>query len=107
MFHRAIRRIDGKADSRQNPFGEDCDSSLTVQLQGICLLTGKREEKSEQSSKTFLRHEFSTRRFSRTIELADGIDADKLSAELHNGVLEVTAPVADSALPRNIEVKGA
>ncbi len=80
---------------------------VTVQLQGNRLmLTGKREETSEQSGKTFLRHEFSARQFSRTIELADGIDADKLNAKLTDGVLEITAPIADHALPRDIEVKG-
>jgi HSP20 family molecular chaperone IbpA len=39
--------------------------------------------------------------------LPEGVDAEKLTAEYHNGVLELTAPVASAALPRRIEVKTA
>ena len=45
--------------------------------------------------------------FERTLTLPEGVDADKLNAEYHNGVLELTAPVAAAALPRRIEVKTA
>jgi HSP20 family molecular chaperone IbpA len=37
--------------------------------------------------------------------LPEGVDVDKLNAEYRNGVLEITAPVAASALPRRIEIK--
>jgi hypothetical protein len=45
--------------------------------------------------------------FERTLPLPDGVDANKLEAEYNNGVLEITAPIAASALPRRIEVKSA
>ncbi|MGA7915511.1 MAG: Hsp20 family protein, partial [Candidatus Acidiferrales bacterium] len=43
--------------------------------------------------------------YERTLTLPEGIAAEKLVAEFHNGVLEITAPVAVAALPRKIEVK--
>lgn len=80
---------------------------ITVQLQGRrLLLAGKREEKEEHVDKSFLQREFSTRQFSRVFDIADGIDADKLTAKFNDGVLEITAPVAAHALPRTIEVVG-
>lgn len=38
--------------------------------------------------------------FQRTIALPASVDKDKISADLHNGVLEITAPIAATALPR-------
>jgi HSP20 family protein len=43
--------------------------------------------------------------FERTLALPEGVNVEKLTAEYVNGVLEITAPVAAAALPRNIEVK--
>jgi HSP20 family molecular chaperone IbpA len=39
--------------------------------------------------------------------MPEGVDVDKLGAEYKDGVLEITAPIAASALPRRIEVKTA
>ena len=39
------------------------------------------------------------------MSLPQGLDVDKLKAEYNQGVLEITAPVAASALPRRIEIK--
>jgi len=41
----------------------------------------------------------------RLIELPEGVDKDKLTAEYRNGVLEIAAPFSAAALPRKIEVK--
>jgi len=37
--------------------------------------------------------------------LPEGIESDKLDAEYHNGVLEISAPISATALPRRIEIK--
>jgi HSP20 family protein len=37
--------------------------------------------------------------------LPEGVDTSKLSAEYTNGVLEITAPLSEAALPKRIEVK--
>jgi HSP20 family protein len=41
----------------------------------------------------------------RALELPEGVNVEKLTAEYVNGVLEITAPVTSAALPRKIEVK--
>lgn len=43
--------------------------------------------------------------FTRSFEFADKIDAERVSADLRNGVLTVTLPKAPIAPPRRIEVK--
>jgi HSP20 family molecular chaperone IbpA len=37
--------------------------------------------------------------------LPEGVDTSKLSAEYNDGVLEITAPLSEAALPKRIEVK--
>jgi HSP20 family protein len=42
--------------------------------------------------------------FTRRVFLADTLDTGHISAEYHNGVLELTIPVSERAKPRKIEV---
>jgi HSP20 family protein len=42
---------------------------------------------------------------SRSLTVPDGIDADKVSAKLEDGVLTVTLPKAEERKPRSIKVK--
>jgi HSP20 family molecular chaperone IbpA len=39
-----------------------------------------------------------------TIAIPEGVDLEKLKAEYNNGGLEITVPLRESALPRQIEV---
>ena len=79
---------------------------IEINLQGN-LLTIKGEKRTAKTLKEAeVKHsEFLYGSFERTLTLPEGIAADKLVAEFHNGVLEITAPVAVSALPRKIDVK--
>ena len=43
--------------------------------------------------------------FLRQLNLGQGIDIEKISAQYSNGVLSVTIPVSASAMPRKIQVK--
>jgi HSP20 family molecular chaperone IbpA len=38
--------------------------------------------------------------------LPEGLDTEKVDADYNNGLLEITAPVAAAALPRQVEIKG-
>jgi HSP20 family protein len=42
--------------------------------------------------------------FTRRVFLGDTLDTGQISAEYHNGVLELTIPVSERAKPRKIEV---
>ena len=58
-----------------------------------------------QGGGNYLEREFSYGRFTRTITSPDGVDGQKLKAELKDGLLQVTAPIAPAALPKKIKVK--
>lgn len=49
--------------------------------------------------------EFSYGRFERTIPLPETIKTENLEASYTNGVLELSAPISEKALPRKIDVK--
>lgn len=66
---------------------------------------GEHKSKDERKGKDYLEQEFSYNRFARSIVLPPGVQADKLSAEYKDGVLEVTAPLSESALPKTVAIK--
>ena len=45
------------------------------------------------------------RQFGRSIELPSGIDAQKISAELKDGVLRIVMPKAEQARAHQIEIR--
>jgi HSP20 family protein len=81
---------------------------VQIHAQGNMLVI-RGERKWQRSEKDVEVHyeELSYGAFERTLTLPEGVESDKLAAEYHNGVLELTAPVAAAALPRRIEVKAA
>ena len=79
---------------------------VNIQVQGnILSLSGERSSSRETKESDYLHREITYGSFQRLIELPEGADKDKLTAEYRNGVLEITAPISAAALPRKIEVK--
>lgn len=79
---------------------------VQIHAQGNMLtISGERQVKRSGKDLDLHSEEISYGAFERTLTLPEGVEADKLTAEYHNGVLELTAPVAAAALPRRIEVK--
>jgi HSP20 family protein len=77
-----------------------------IQVQGNTLsIRGERSSSRETKESDYLHREITYGSFQRLIELPEGADKDKLTAEYRNGVLEITAPISAAALPRKIEVK--
>ena len=78
---------------------------LQVSLQGNSLtVSGERRDNEQNKDVYYLNQEFSRRRLHRTIVLPEGVDTQRLTAEYNNGVLEIKAPLRETALPRQIEV---
>lgn len=71
------------------------------------LLTIKGERKVTRTSKdvNLFDEEIQYGVFERILTLPEGVLVDKLAAEYHNGLLEITAPVELAALPRKIEIR--
>lgn len=79
---------------------------LQIHAQGNLLsIRGERKLAHRAKETELFEEEISYGVFERTIVLPEGVNVEKLAAEYVNGVLEITAPVAVTALPRKIEVK--
>jgi HSP20 family protein len=68
-------------------------------------VSGERKRENQVSDEKYMHREFSYGSFQRVVPLPEGIDNDKVEANYNNGVLEITAPLSQKALPRRIEVK--
>ncbi len=80
--------------------------NVQINVQGnILTISGERKEEVRTKEAEYFHEEFSYGEFERTLELPEGVNNEKISAEFVNGVLEITAPVAAVALPRKIEIK--
>jgi len=91
------------------PFGEAPISGTSTAVTPAMELTISGERKEKRNGKDWDVHyeEISYGAFERTLTLPEGWTGNKLTAQYTNGVLEVKAPVAVTALPRRIEVKAA
>ncbi|MBZ5699890.1 MAG: Hsp20 family protein [Acidobacteriia bacterium] len=82
--------------------------NVQLNVQGNMLsISAERKESRESKDVNYLRREFSYGTLERTLELPEGTDTAKITAEYNNGVLEISAPIAAAALPRRIEIKTA
>jgi HSP20 family protein len=80
--------------------------NVEIQVTGNTLtVSGERSSARETKESDYIHREISYGSFLRSIELPEGVDKDKVTAEYRNGVLEITAPISAAALPRKIEVK--
>lgn len=78
--------------------------NFDIQVAGDELrLTGSREETSEEKTTVHHRERF-TGKFSRTLRFNVPIDSGKVEATFKDGILTVTLPKSEAALPRKIRV---
>jgi len=82
--------------------GDDLDVSVERNE-----LTIRAERRWDSSGKRVIARERSQGTYERQLTLSDALDTDQLSAELSDGVLIITVPVAERAKQRSIEVSGA
>jgi HSP20 family protein len=59
----------------------------------ILTVSGEHEERKEKKDKHFLRRERRYGSFSRSLALPPGVEAEKIKAKTHDGVVEVTIPL--------------
>jgi len=79
---------------------------VNIQVQGNTLsISGERSTSRESKESDYIHREITYGSFQRLVDLPEGVDPDKVTAEYRNGMLEITAPVSSAALPRKIEVK--
>ncbi|RMF92470.1 MAG: Hsp20/alpha crystallin family protein [Nitrospinota bacterium] len=62
------------------------------------------DEKAAQSRNYFFQ-EIPYGQFERTIILPENVDADKVHAKFHHGILEITLPASAAIAPKKIEIE--
>lgn len=84
--------------------GVDSDSiDLTVE-KNVLSVSVERQSTLPKSAEV-LANERPQGTFSRQLILGENLDADRVDASYHSGVLTVSIPVAEQAKPRRLEVK--
>jgi HSP20 family protein len=81
------------------------DVNITVQG-NMLSISGERRISNERKEADFVYNELMYGAFERTLALPEGVDTSKITADYHNGVLEITAPISAAALPRRVEIRG-
>ena len=80
------------------------DIEITLE-NGLLTIRGQRQAQKEENRAGFRRVERSYGSFFRRFTLPDTADAEKISAESRNGVLELVIPKQEKTQPRRITVK--
>ena len=70
---------------------------------GELVIEGKVEPR--HADREFLYGEYGIGDFYRSFAISEDIDAEKISAQLNNGVLTLHLPKSEAVKPRRIEVK--
>jgi HSP20 family protein len=77
---------------------------LTVERDQLTISAERTHERRE--GEEWLVHERPAGRYHRQLLLGDNLDTERIEANLHDGVLEVTIPVAEQAKPRKVAIGG-
>jgi HSP20 family protein len=81
------------------------EDDVQIEVRGdVLTIAGERKAEHEEKQNGYYRVERSFGRFSRSLQLPDGIDTDRIAAAFDNGVLEVTIPKPEQRQPRRIEI---
>lgn len=70
----------------------------------ILTVSGSHEERKEKKDKHFLRRERRYGSFSRSLALPAGVEAKKIKAKTHDGVVEVTIPLPQEAKKETVTI---
>ena len=74
-------------------------------VEGKLMISGERKIEAEDEKTGYHRREREAGFFRRTIVLPLRVDSGKVSASIRNGILTVTLPKLEEAIPRKIAVK--
>ena len=73
---------------------------------GTLTVSGERKAEHESKNEGYYRVERAFGSFSRSLTLPQGVDAEAVTANFENGVLEVRIPKPEERKPRRIEIGG-
>ena len=68
-------------------------------------IEGERKHEEKKEEKDYFYQELSYGKFSRSMTVPEGVDADKVKAIFKNGVLEVTMPAPKQLAAKRIQIE--
>ena len=80
------------------------DIDLSV-LRNTVTISGERKPFVEKEGQIVHRSELGSGKFTRTLELPVEIDANKVSAQCKDGIMQITLAKAEHAKPKKIDIK--
>ncbi|KPK78878.1 MAG: hypothetical protein AMJ81_14660 [Phycisphaerae bacterium SM23_33] len=80
------------------------DIDISVQ-NNVLTISGEKKESKEEKGESYYHVERRFGSFHRDMTLPAGVDADKVQASYHDGVLTITLPKTEQAKPKRIQVK--
>ena len=79
---------------------------IDISIQGDTLtIKGEKKEEKEEKGKNYYRMERRYGSFSRSVDLPNSVNPNKVSAEYKNGVLEINLQKKEEVKPTQITVK--
>jgi HSP20 family protein len=68
-------------------------------------IAGERKQEEKKEEKDYFYREVAYGKFTRTMALPEGVDADKVKATYKNGVLEITMPAPQQVTGKKIQIE--
>ncbi|MFP4638629.1 MAG: Hsp20/alpha crystallin family protein [Spirochaetaceae bacterium] len=79
---------------------------IDVSVSGnVLTIKGEKKDEHEEEKGGYYHRERWSGSFQRSVTLPDAIDADKVNAEMKNGVLHISFPKREEVKPKQISVK--
>ncbi|HEY7961719.1 MAG TPA: Hsp20/alpha crystallin family protein [Solirubrobacteraceae bacterium] len=99
-----VEREDGNLVVRADVPGIKPEEVKIEVKDDILTVSGSHEERKEKKDKHFLRRERRYGSFSRSLALPPGVEAKKIKAKTHDGVVEVTIPLPTEAKKETVTI---
>ena len=81
------------------------EGDISIEIKdGTLTLAGERKDLRESEGRGYHRVERSFGRFSRTMSMPRGVDAESVRAQFHQGVLEVRIPKPEERKPHRVQI---
>lgn len=79
--------------------------AVKIQVEnGLLKVSGEKKAPEMQEGLTYHRSERLYGNFERTFKLGDRINVEKINAAFQDGILTITLPKAEKAMPREIKI---
>lgn len=81
------------------------DEDVSIEFEdNVLTIAGERKSDHEERKEGYYRVERSYGRFSRSLTMPEGVDAEAVKASFDHGVLEIHVPKPEAKKPRKVEI---